>query len=188
LRPVLTSVIARRCRDPSEVDDVVQEALLRAASYRAHRARPRRLRPWLVTVALRVHADRIRRRRTREQAELDYGAVLHGLLLERQQIPGHDREPPWRLGRHTLERQEALEEMRACLTELLDRDRAALSRYLGGADTCCEEPPAQDLGEGVRKVRMFRARRRLRLALRRRLALRCRRAPGPVVPTGEAAA
>lgn len=170
LRPYLTAFLARRCRDASEVDDVVQEALLRAASYRADHARPHRLRPWLVTVALRVLSDRVRRRRCRERAESDYGTRARALYRERQQVPGRDREPAWRLGSYLLERGEALEEMRASLCDLEGADRLVLGKYVHGSGTCRGTAEALGLRGDLVKVRLFRARRRLRMALRRRLS------------------
>jgi DNA-directed RNA polymerase specialized sigma24 family protein len=62
LRPSLQRLLARRCRDAAELDDVVQETLLRAARYRAKLSERERLRGWAMRIAINVLRDRVRRR------------------------------------------------------------------------------------------------------------------------------
>ena len=63
LRPAIHATLARRGRGWSEIDDIVQETLLRAWKSRASLDDRSRLKPWLCTIASREHARMYERKR-----------------------------------------------------------------------------------------------------------------------------
>jgi RNA polymerase sigma-70 factor (ECF subfamily) len=156
----LRSFLGRRCRDESELDDVVQETFLRAARFRSSVQDSRNLRGW----AMRIGGNVLRDRQRRESR------------MPRQEIPGapdldalHDPSDPYdedggrgvRMGERWVGRREAVGLLRAALGRLCERDRAVLDAYYGrGASTAAV---ALELGlpRELVKVRLFRARRRL---------------------------
>ena len=96
LRPALRSFLARRCRDESELDDVVQETLLRAARYRGSLTRSGSLRPWALRIAANVLCDRVRVERRLPWVEVDDGD-LNGLAATHEHPlgdePEHSKDP-----------------------------------------------------------------------------------------------
>src|SRR5260370_12915249 len=72
ITPYLRSLAARRHRDPSDIEDAVQDILLTVHSIRQTYDPTRPFGPWLVTIANRRFIDRLRR---------------HGRVMRRQ--------PPW---------------------------------------------------------------------------------------------
>jgi RNA polymerase sigma-70 factor (ECF subfamily) len=69
ISPYLRLLAARRCRDPSNVEDAVQDILLTVHAIRQIYDPTRPFGPWLVTIANRRLIDRLRRqghRRARE--------------------------------------------------------------------------------------------------------------------------
>ena len=66
----LRAYLCRRCRDQSEMDDVVQETLLRAARYRRSLCDPAKLRGWAMRIAANVLRDHVRRECRMQRREL----------------------------------------------------------------------------------------------------------------------
>lgn len=191
LRIPLRGYLARRCRDDNEIDDLLQETLLRAARYRGALEPTRLLRPWLLRIAGNVLHDHVRRenRIVREEGADEIFEQLEG----RESIPG-DLEPGERV---TIEGQPlplvaALDELECAVVGLGVAEQDALRRYYGGAQMCCEsvgtelrearfetapsdEEPQCDDGEDRpepswrAKTLLFRARLRLRAQMLRRL-------------------
>ena len=166
LRPFLERRLARHCRDRSELDDVVQETLLRAARYREGLGERDSLRAWSLQIARNVLVD-LARTRERQQSVL---REAH----QAGEVPDADREHPgsWvSVGGLWAEEVDVRDALPGALDELADTDRRLIAtRYWSGrqgrdAAEACGVAPA------VYKVRLHRARRRLVRALRRRLAL-----------------
>jgi len=163
LREPLRSCLSRRCQDANEVEDLIQETFLRAARYRSGRRRVRCLRSWTLRIALNVLSDA--RRRGAGQA-----LPVDPELLE---VPVEDADPPadgYRLGSWCLDAEAARVLLARTLAEAEERDRAILdSFYLapGGARCAAERC---GIPQRLVKIRLFRARRRLRRALRRQVA------------------
>ena len=61
LEPQVRAFARRRCRDMHELDDVVQETLLRAARYRRGLTDETRLKSWTLRIAANVMRDRLDR-------------------------------------------------------------------------------------------------------------------------------
>lgn len=62
IAPYVRSLVARRMRDPRDVEDTVQDVLLTVHSIRHVYDPARPFTPWLVTIAHRRSVDRLRRR------------------------------------------------------------------------------------------------------------------------------
>ncbi|MBI5432903.1 MAG: RNA polymerase sigma factor [Planctomycetes bacterium] len=169
LRPTLRAFLRRHCRDGGEVEDVLQETLLRAARYRGTLADPRTLRGWTQRIAVNVLRDRMRR--ARRQKRFENGEEFLDLAEGRETIPGECAEDvQLRVGSMVIDRQVALAQLADVFGELKPADRAVLRSYYTGEQSCARTAGECAIPTGLVKVRLFRARQRLLRALRRRLA------------------
>jgi RNA polymerase sigma-70 factor (ECF subfamily) len=158
-----------RCRDDHEVDDLVQDTLLRAARYRPSLADPERLRGWTLSIAGNVLRDHMRREGRWSRTESEDSPLEE--LVGRDEPPGHGEDPVWTLAPDTAVGQETvLRHLEAAVGELGARDRCLLVAYYGGEGGCTDAGSACGIAPELVKVRLFRARRRLERALRRSLA------------------
>ncbi len=169
LRPTLRRYLARRCRDAGEVDDVVQETILRAARYRGSLAHPNKLQGWALRIAVNVLRDL---RRREEPLVGEQGDEVFLEIPDRDPAQTEaDEDADLRLGRYLVPRTAALEVLRGVLLGLRSDERHILAAYYGpGGGT---ELAALQLAipRELVKVRVFRLRRRVHVMLRRRLAL-----------------
>ncbi|MDE2330078.1 MAG: sigma-70 family RNA polymerase sigma factor, partial [Bradyrhizobium sp.] len=108
ITPYLRSLAARRHRDPSDIEDAVQDILLTVHAIRHTFDPTRPFGPWLVTIANRRFIDRLRRqgrRRDREtpltpehetfsepQANLEEGPDRHELEKAIDELPPMQRK------------------------------------------------------------------------------------------------
>ncbi|MEW6074020.1 MAG: RNA polymerase sigma factor [Planctomycetota bacterium] len=166
----LRRFLSRYCRDQNVIDDVVQETFVRAAHYRTSLTAAERLGPWARRIALNVLADSLRRQQRYVLSRED-DPVWEVL----EAPPSGDELPPWRVGRWTLPHEEAVAHLVAALAELRADDRQLLGSYYGGRGSCREAAGECGVPLHLVKIRLFRARRRLRRAIERRLAARNRR-------------
>ncbi len=161
--------LARRCRDESELDDVVQETYIRAARRRHALLEPHKLRGWAMRIAANVLRDRQRRECRLPRADPgDHG-------LDGYEGPDPDPAEPsagWGMQvdaafvpRHVL-----LAELERAVGSLRQEDQRLLWSYYAGS--LSSEETARDCGvpRPLVKVRLFRARRRLERCLRRGIA------------------
>ena len=170
LRPAIHATLARRGRAWSEIDDIVQETLLRAARYRHSLADPARLKPWVLRIALNVMRDAARREL--RMPRIERGEELFEHLEGHESIPGQESED-LRLekGGALLEKEVVLQHLSESLDAMSAIDRSVLDLFYAsdeGTETTaavCEVPPV------LVKVKVYRARRRLTRTLRRRLSL-----------------
>lgn len=158
LEPGLRRLLARRCSDENDVDDVIQETYLRAARYRGSVEDPRSLRAWTARIALNVLSD-LRRRARRMQPlpapdEGDDTPLPAALVVEED-----DRDV--RLGSCLLPAEDAFALVDHALAGLRESDRLLLEHYY--RDACGVPECARRLAVPARlvKVRLYRARRRL---------------------------
>lgn len=169
LRPMLRRFLRRRCRDENEVEDMIQETLIRAARYRRHLAHRDRLRSWALQIAANVFRDHMRRSVRRptvggQDEVLDLlpggehppGELLDGDLLE--------------LGGNEFDKQFVLRTLAGAMEGLFDRDQLVLSSYYGGGQSTAATATICGIRPELVKVRLFRARRRLERAVLQRLA------------------
>jgi RNA polymerase sigma factor (sigma-70 family) len=171
LRPQVRAAVAHRCRGRCvEVDDVVQEALLRAARYRHSLIDPERLRAWVVRIGLNVLRDQMRRELRLPRVEKP--DEVFDLLEGREEIPG---DPPdddaLEAEGLVFERQVVLRHLDLAIEELPRGDRRVLDAFYERVDATRRASCVRETGPELFKVQVFRARGRLARALRKRLAL-----------------
>jgi RNA polymerase sigma-70 factor (ECF subfamily) len=182
MRPVVGRFLARHCRDQSEVDDLAQEALLRASRYRKSLIDAARLRPWLLRIALNVLRDHVRRERRLPRTEVDQD--LFELIEGREGVPGESREDlQVQLDGAVVEKPRALVHLCDAKGELRPRDRVVLDSHYEAGRSCRETAFVCEIPHALVKVRLFRARKRLQRALRSRL--RTEEELSPERPAGE---
>ena len=154
-RSSLRSFLQGRCPDDNDIHDIIQDAFLRAARYRSAAVAPAHLRGWLIRIASNVQVDKARRRARDPQAGMS--AEVWDTVGE----PEPDREHlEWEGGQVPLE--EALDCMRTARTELLPHDWDVLSQYYLQRSGTGEIARRMGITSDMVKVRLFRARRRLR--------------------------
>jgi RNA polymerase sigma-70 factor (ECF subfamily) len=171
LRPVLRTYLARRCRDESEIDDITQEALLRAARYRGSLNDPARLRAWVIRIAANCLRDHLRRegRLPRGDASEEVFDRIEG----REDVPGEiSEELQLFLNGESVERELALRHVLGAMRRLRNEDQVVLDSYYQGQHSCSETARVCHVAPDLVKCRLFRARRRLRRTLRVRLGTR----------------
>ena len=168
LEPELRRYLRRRCRDQNEVDDVVQETLLRAARYRPSLMATERIGGWAQRIACNVLRDRQRHEGRLRRIDFERAGV------DRMECAAPDdfgdREQTVRVGGRTLELGVVLQHLERALGRLRAGDRDVLRSFYGGdGDTA---RAARELGVARRliKVRLYRARRRLGSLLRQSLS------------------
>ena len=168
LRPALNRYLARRCRDESEADDVVQETFIRASRYRRSLADPARLKAWVLRIATNVLRDHVRRERRLPRVEGAWDVLSR--MEGREAVPGELREEAQMLlAGERLEKQHALSELGVAQLDLRSQDRVVLDCYYAEHRTCAETGLVCDIGPALVKVRLFRARKRLQRVLCARL-------------------
>ena len=171
LRPVLQAYLARRCRDESEADDIIQEALLRAARYRGSLNDPARLRAWVVRIAANCLRDHLRREGRLPRGES--GEDVFDRLEGRESAPGEIPEDgQLSLDGEVVEKQVALRHVLRAMRRLRDEDQLVLDSYYTAQRSSRETAEICEVTPDLVKCRLFRARRRLRRTLRVRLGAR----------------
>jgi len=167
VEPVVRGWLWRRCRGDSEVDDIVQETLLRAARYRGRLERSDRLAGWTLSIAANALRDRKRR-------ELRHGAVdehefdFDTVACMRGEIVAESSPSTLRIAGAWVSSDEALAHLREALLRLRPRERELLLDFYGGA-SMRELATRLGVGAAAIKCRLYRARRMLTRVLERRL-------------------
>lgn len=168
LQPLVRAFLRPRVRDVNDLEDVLQDALLRAARFRAGEGEPEKLQAWILRIAENALADYRRRRLRFPVREVD-SDVLDG-FEGRERPPGDDAEP---LDLALAEQPYARSELLACvgnaLRELDDDDQEVLDNFYGGAGRCREVARDLELAPELVKSRLHRARQRLSSLVQRRL-------------------
>jgi len=173
--PSLRRFLAERCRDDSELDDVVQETLCRAARHRATLTDPQKLRSWAFRIGINVLTDRVRRE-GRLHTVADGDEVLPTLACPH----GEEDLRQIQVGGVPELREEVLAVLTDALADLRERDRRLIDSYYGGAGSCRETASDCGMRPDLVKVHLFRARRRLQDMVTRRMGRRARSLEGSV--------
>lgn len=149
----ITNYFARRCGDPQEVADLTQETFVQAiGSLRSYDPRRGGTRGWLFGIARRVFAQHCERAAGAREASLRLGGRRELDRDEVEELTARiDAERP---GRILLARCAALPPLEREAIELID---------LAGL-TPREAASALGIAPGVIRVRLFRARAKLRTA------------------------
>jgi RNA polymerase sigma-70 factor (ECF subfamily) len=172
--PAVRAFLARRCRNQAELDDVVQETLLRAARYRSGLTDGSRLRGWLLRIARNCLKDHVRRERRLPCVNLPDPLEE---IESREPDPGAPAEQ-LSVGRNgeVIEKDDAITELGRVLVGMQALDQRVLRSYYGRSrPPCCAVVAREcDIPRDLVKVRLFRARRRLLRTLAQRLDPRLR--------------
>jgi RNA polymerase sigma-70 factor (ECF subfamily) len=160
--------LASRCRDESEIDDVIQEALLRAARYRGSLNDPARLRAWVIRIAANCLADHLRREGRLPRGEA--GEEVFDRIEGREDVPGEIADDGQvAVNGQVVEKQTALRHVFGAMRRLRAEDQLVLDSYYTRQRTSLETARICAVAPDLVKCRLFRARRRLRLTLRNSL-------------------
>jgi len=163
LRPALRRFVSRRCRDEGEAEDIVQEALIRAWRYRGSLIDAARLRPWLMRIA-----EHVRREKRLPRVEVE--PELFDRLEGHEDIPGEPRiEAQVELGGALVARPRVLDQLLDARGTLRDPDRHVLDSYYDAGRSCSETARVCEIPAHLVKVRLYRARHRLRRVVSSRL-------------------
>ena len=172
LEPLVRGVLARRHVPPTDLDDLVQETLLRAARFRARGSVPEKLGAWVTRIAVNVLHDRARRELRLTGPAEDAEPVELEAIVARESLatcvgePGDER---WVLGGYVVTRDGAMEALAGALDELRSEESAILRCYYGDEQRSVEAARSCGQPESLAKLRLYRARRRLSRALEPRL-------------------
>ncbi len=93
LVPLLRRFIARQLRNPSDVDEVVQDTLLTVHIARHTYDPTRRFLPWLIAIARRRVIDRLRKQRRTSSQEVDIAAYSETFSAEPTNLSEGDWSP-----------------------------------------------------------------------------------------------
>ncbi len=157
-RPAIERYLRARVSDENDVQDLVQETLLRAARYRKPGQEPASLRGWLIRIAANLRVDAVNRRCTEEVQGQNLDA-----LPERcdERTGGEQAESGVSWAGRWWSLDEILQHLRAGWKRLSEADRHTLSGYYFDDLSGAELAHGLDVRPELIKVRLFRARRRL---------------------------
>ncbi len=166
MEPHVRAFARRRCRDVHELDDVVQETLLRAARYRESLSDEKRLKSWTLRIAANVVRDRKRRDGALFFVDPDAGELsgLEGSEAD----PGSAGE--WmRLTEFgvVMEHDALVGHVARVIGELSPGDARVLRSYYAEPVSASRAANECGVANALVKTRLYRARKRLR----RRLSL-----------------
>lgn len=164
LRAGLRAYLGRQCADEHELDDAVQETLLRAARYRGV-CEVHCLRGWVLRIGRNVLADG-RRRRFRGGL-----AALGEEELEELAQPPAGSDGGMRCAGGWFEREEARTLVERGLARLGHQDHALLWGVYGRSLALKGAASAAGVPAHLARVRLYRARRKLRAAVTREVSM-----------------
>jgi RNA polymerase sigma-70 factor (ECF subfamily) len=165
---LLRGWLARRCRDGHELDDVLQDTLLRAARFRNRISDPNKLRGWLIRIAANALRDRMRREgRTRAMLRCDDDLDL---LPAPEYVCEATATTSMRLGAMVVSQDAAREQLERAMATLRAGDRRVLLDHYAADASCAHTAQLHGVSTETLKMRLFRARRRLLRALESRMA------------------
>ncbi len=93
LVPLLRRFVARQLRNPSDVDEVVQDTLLTVHTARHTYDPSRPFLPWLIAIARRRVIDRLRKQGRGSALEVDIAAYAETFLVEPANLSEGDWSP-----------------------------------------------------------------------------------------------
>lgn len=179
LRRDVERTLARSCRDQNELEDMVQETLLRAALFRHSLQDDERLRPWVMRIAWNVLRDHVRRETRLQRTDVgeDFLAAVECRDTRPVQVIV---SAGLEIGDSTYEDEDVLELLMELLPGLSDDDRSLYEAYYGEGLGCRRAARRLAVSTQTVKMRLFRLRRRLRRALCRETHLRLSARPSGV--------
>ncbi len=161
-RPCLVRFLRRRIDDENAVQDLVQDTLMRGARYRQRGMAAGRLRAWLLRIAQNLHSDALRKRSTEPTTGLEPDSFDE---LELRSPVG--RELAWRGVVYAWD--EMRDHLRHAVARLPQGDQIVLEGFYGGQVSTSELARTLGVRRALVKVRLFRARRKLREHMQQQL-------------------
>lgn len=152
--PTLHGRAAMLCRRQGDADDLVQDTIERALKKRSQVKDPEKMRGWLLAILSNTFVDRLRRRRGRDEVQLDTELPA----------PVMDAPTPWELL--------TVEDVRAAVDELPDDVRDTYRRFALCGEDYINISAALGVPKATVGTRILRARKRLRELLIARLGAR----------------
>ena len=165
----LQRYLGRRCRSPHDVQDALQETLLRAARYRRTDLPAASLRSWALSIAANVLRDQSRRR-LRGPSVGHEEAVFHGLQGREPDPSETDQRPPMQITGRLVEMDQLVLHLQRALRGLPSQDQEALRLFYDEERSTQATARRMQLSTNLVKVRLFRARQRLRRQIELSLA------------------
>lgn len=163
-RSALFALLASRCRDVHEAEDVTHDALMRAARFRGRQTDPMRLLGWLTRIAANVHRDHVRREARMWAVPHDDPALAALEARESAWTEGGDEV--WVVAEREYPQSELLVALEHSWRDLDVRDRLVLETFYGDGGSADAAAVACDVRRANVKVRLHRARRRLEARIR----------------------
>jgi RNA polymerase sigma factor (sigma-70 family) len=161
--------LSHSCRDRNDLDDMVQETLLRAARFRGGLKDPSLLRPWVLRIAWNVMREYRRSEGRRRQVDVS-GDFF-------RELEGGDREPescgvsePMPVGDRFFESDDLLRLLTEACCVLKPDERYLLGAFYRDGVECRQMGRRLGIGTHSVKMRLFRLRRRLRRVMAVRAA------------------
>ncbi len=160
-RASLRRFLKSRCPDENDINDIIQESFLRAARYRRVPMESGRLRGWLLRVASNVQVDKTRSRSRGPST---------GLPQEIWETVGEpiQEEASFSWSGVDMVMEEALDCLDGARADMRETDRRVLDEYYLQRSETEEIAGRLGVSPGMVKVRLFRARRRLKTLLEKR--------------------
>ena len=144
----------RRLGDRQDAEDLTQEVFLRLFRYRARYAPRARFATWLYHIARNVARNAVRSRRRRPAVPLDGAGASGAFLADRGEEPSRP-----------VERSELAGVVRAAVSTLAGRQRAAVELHQFEDRTYSEVAAELDMTAKAAKSLLYRARNQLRVTL-----------------------
>lgn len=169
LRQDVERALRHRCPDRHELDDLVQETLMKAARCRPSLQQPARLRAWVIRIAWNVFNDHVRRER-----------VMRGKNMTGEEFDEFQEiESLWGQGaadeRFVLdgavfEVSELVQLVRALVDELTTAERGLYRAFYLEGLGCAITAERLGISRKGAKMRLVRLRRKLKRSIRQRVA------------------
>ncbi|MFT7668258.1 MAG: RNA polymerase sigma-70 factor (ECF subfamily) [Planctomycetota bacterium] len=166
MRGVVEQALSQNCRDSNELDDMVQDTMLRAARFRRGLLDRRRLRPWVLRIAWNVLHDHVR-----HEHRLGRVDVAEEFLLEMEgseKPPGRQLNLCLRVGGILFDRDDLLRILKDLIPLMPESDRRLFDVFYGEGLGCKRSAERLEISQESIKMRLFRMRNRLRRELHKR--------------------
>jgi RNA polymerase sigma-70 factor (ECF subfamily) len=170
LRGDVERSLARSCRDSNELDDLVQETLLRAARYRKGLLETTCLRSWVIRIAWNVLRDHIRRERRMAKVELT-DDLLSQLETMEEAGCSHPGTGDVAILGLPYDYEDVVGVLQVLLEGLPLEDRHLIESYYDPDRGCASTAACLSVTTQTIKMRLYRLRRKLRNGMQKQAAL-----------------
>jgi RNA polymerase sigma-70 factor, ECF subfamily len=167
LRSDVESTLRRRCPDRHELDDLVQETLIKAARNRPNLQHPSRLRSWVLRIAWNVFHDHVRREHVL-RGQCVSGEELDDLQASQGTGLSVGPEERLELEGQLFDMSEMVSIVRFEVAKLSAKERGLYSAFYSEGLACAIAAERFGTSHKGVKMRLVRLRRKLRRGIRQR--------------------